>query len=92
MTPERWQQIHDVLEKALELAPSERSTFLNSACSCDQSLRQEIETFLAVENDVRSGFLQTSTLRGTLSSRTKLGDYEVKSLLGSGGMRSISRP
>ncbi|PYX64470.1 MAG: hypothetical protein DMG78_30545, partial [Acidobacteria bacterium] len=91
MTPERWQQIRDVLEKALELAPSERSTFLNGACSSDQSLRQEVESFLASENDVRSGFLQSSTLGGTLSSGTKLGDYEVKSLLGSGGMGEVYR-
>jgi serine/threonine protein kinase len=91
MTPERWQQIRDVLEKALELAPSERSVFLNSACSFDQSLRQEVETLLASENDVRSGFLQSSTRRVTLTSGTKLGDYEVKSLLGSGGMGEVYR-
>ena len=91
MTPERWQQIRDVLEKALELAPSERSAFLNSACSFDQSLRQEVETLLASENDVRSGFLQSSTRRVTLTSGTKLGDYEVKSLLGSGGMGEVYR-
>jgi hypothetical protein len=29
MTPERWEQIREVLEKALELAPGERSAFLN---------------------------------------------------------------
>ena len=29
MTPERWEQIRDVLEKALELAPEERSAFLD---------------------------------------------------------------
>ena len=38
MTPERWEQIRDVLEKALELAPDERSAFLNRACSSDQIL------------------------------------------------------
>src|SRR5215467_7128570 len=91
MTPERWQQLRDVLEKTLELAPSDRSAFLNSACSSDQSLRQEVEAFLASEKDLRSGFLQSSTLRGTPSSGTKLGDYEVKSLLGSGGMGEVYR-
>jgi serine/threonine protein kinase/Tol biopolymer transport system component len=91
MTPERWQQIRNVLEKALELAPSERSAFLNNACSSDQSLRQEVETLLASENDPHSGFLQSFTLRVTLASGTKLGDYEVKSLLGSGGMGEVYR-
>jgi len=91
MTPERWQQIRDVLAKALELAPGERSAFLKRACSSDQSLRQEVETLLASSDDVRSSFLQSATPRVTLTSGTKLGDYEVKSLLGSGGMGEVYR-
>jgi len=91
MTPERWQQIRDVLDKALELAPGERSAFLEWACSSDPSLRQEVETLLASGPDVRSSFLQSSMLRVTLTSGTKLGDYEVKSLLGSGGMGEVYR-
>src|SRR5271170_7812623 len=92
MTPERWQQIHDVLEKALELAPEERSAFLNQACSSDPSLRQEVDTLLASSDDVRSSFLaQFSGPRVTLTAGTKLGEYEVKSLLGSGGMGEVYR-
>ncbi|MGB6775964.1 MAG: serine/threonine-protein kinase, partial [Terriglobales bacterium] len=91
MTPERWQQIREVLEKALELAPSERSAFLQQACSSDQSLRQEVETLLASSPDVRSSFLQSSPLQVTLTSGTKLGEYEVKSLLGAGGMGVVYR-
>ena len=92
MTPERWEQIHDVLEKALELAPGERSAFLNQACSSDPSLRQEVETLLASSDDVRSSFLlQFSAPRVTLTAGTKLGEYEVKSLLGSGGMGEVYR-
>jgi tetratricopeptide (TPR) repeat protein len=91
MTPERWQQIRDVLGKALELAPGQRSAYLNQACSSHPSLRQEVETLLASSDDVLSSFLQSSTLRVTLTSGTKLGDYEVKSLLGSGGMGEVYR-
>jgi eukaryotic-like serine/threonine-protein kinase len=92
MTPERWQEIQDVLEKALELAPGERSAFLNQACSSDPSLRQEVETLLASSDDVRSSFLQSPPQqRLTLSPGTKLGEYEVKSLLGAGGMGEIYR-
>ncbi len=91
MTPERWQQIREMLEKALELAPGQRSAFLNQACSSDPSLRQEVETLLASSDDVRSSFLQSSTLRVTLTSGMKIGDYEVKSLLGAGGMGEVYR-
>jgi serine/threonine protein kinase/tetratricopeptide (TPR) repeat protein len=92
MTPERWEQIHDVLQKALELAPGERSAFLAQACSSDPSLRQEVDTLLASSDDVRSSFLlQFSGPRVTLMPGTKLGEYEVKSLLGSGGMGEVYR-
>ena len=60
MTPERWQQIQDVLEEVLQLAPDQRSAFLDRACSTDPSLRQEVETLLASSDDVRSSFLQSS--------------------------------
>jgi serine/threonine protein kinase len=91
MTPERWQQIRGLLEDALELAPEQRSAFLQRKCSSDPSLRQEVETLLASSPDVRSSFLQSTSLRLTLTSGTKLGEYEVKSLLGSGGMGEVYR-
>ncbi len=91
MTPERWQQIRDVLEKVLELAPTERSAYLNQACQSDPSLRQEVDTLLASSDQVRSSFLQSVPLRAPLRSSTKLGEYEVKSLLGAGGMGEVYR-
>jgi eukaryotic-like serine/threonine-protein kinase len=91
MTPERWQQIRDVLEKALELGPDERSGYLDRACASDSSLRHEVEILLASSADVRSSFLQSLTLQVTLTPGTKLGDYEVKSLLSSGGMGEVYR-
>ena len=62
MTPERWRQIRDVLEKAQELEPAQRSAFLDRACSSDQSLRQEVEDLLASSDDARSSFLQSTPL------------------------------
>ena len=91
MTPERWQEVQDVLEKALELAPSDRSAFLNQACSSDPSLRQEVETLLASSDDMRSSFLQPTLSPVTFAVGTKVGDYEVKSLLGAGGMGEVYR-
>jgi eukaryotic-like serine/threonine-protein kinase len=61
MTPERWQEIRDVLERALELAPDQRPAFLDQACGSDQPLRQEVEAMLSNE-DVLSGFLQSAPL------------------------------
>jgi non-specific serine/threonine protein kinase/serine/threonine-protein kinase len=62
MTPERWEQIRDVLDGALNLAPDERSAFLDRACSSDPSLRNEVEVLLAQNAHVPSDFLQSSAM------------------------------
>jgi hypothetical protein len=74
MTPERWQEVQELLEKALAMAPSERSAYLNQACSSDPTLRQEVETLLACNDDQRSSFLQSSTHRVALAAGTRRGD------------------
>src|SRR6266705_2492396 len=91
MTPERWQQVKEVLHGALELAPEQRPAFLDQACSANQSLRQDVESLLASSDEARSGFLPSSAVRVTLAKGTRLGDYEVQSLLGSGGMGEVYR-
>ncbi|HEX8797918.1 MAG TPA: serine/threonine-protein kinase, partial [Terriglobales bacterium] len=68
MTRERWQQVCDLLEEALELAPQQRPALLDQACGADRSLRQEVEDLLASSDHVRSSFLQGPPLQGTLRS------------------------
>ena len=68
MTPERWQQIREVLEKALELAPGERAAFLDGACSSDPSLRQEVDALLDSDPKLPSSFLQSSALADELGA------------------------
>ena len=60
MTQERWQQVCDLLEQALELVPQQRPALLDRACDIDPSLRQEVEVLLASSDHVRSSFLQGS--------------------------------
>ncbi len=47
MDPERWQQIKQLYNTALELEPGQRESFLQEACAGDQSLLKEIERLLA---------------------------------------------
>src|SRR5215831_8935627 len=91
MTPERWQQVKALLDEARKLAPEQRSAFLEQACSDDQSLRQELESLLASAEKAPPGFLQSSAVRVTLGKGTRLGEYEVQSLLGFGGMGEVYR-
>lgn len=92
MTPERWQQVRRVFDQAVELAPDQRSSFLDRACSTDHSLRREVESLLSSNNDVRPSFLGSSPNAGLrLSKGTRLGDFEILSLLGAGGMGEVYR-
>ena len=91
MTPERWKQVREVLHGALQLAPEQRPAFLHHACPADDSLRREVESLLASGDEALSGFLKSSAMRVMLTKGTRLGDYEVQSLLGSGGMGEVYR-
>src|SRR5262249_7658163 len=51
MTPERWQQIKELLHPALELGPDECVAFLDKACAGDPSLRVEVEAFIALQKE-----------------------------------------
>ncbi|MBI1765116.1 MAG: serine/threonine protein kinase [Acidobacteria bacterium] len=47
MTPDRWQQLKELFNDALERPPAERAAFLDAACADDAELRREVEALLA---------------------------------------------
>jgi eukaryotic-like serine/threonine-protein kinase len=47
MTPERYRQVKAVLDHALEIPTSARSSFLDEACGDDSELRKEVASLLA---------------------------------------------
>jgi serine/threonine protein kinase/Tol biopolymer transport system component len=98
MSPERWQQIKEVLAAALEREQDQRAAYLNQACAGDDALRQEVESLLAEEKDAE-GLLELPAIRipsrmldqgpsQSLCGR-QLGPYKVLSLLGAGGMGEV---
>ena len=91
MTPERWQKLSNVLYQALELAPEDRPAFLDRVCASDTTLRREIESLLSASDEMRSSFLKSSSLAMTIKPGTRLDDYEVETLIGSGGMGEVYR-
>jgi serine/threonine protein kinase/tetratricopeptide (TPR) repeat protein len=46
MTPERLQQIRNIYERAMGLAPARRATYLADACAGDDELRREVDSLV----------------------------------------------
>ena len=45
--PDEWARVKELFEGALALAPSQRSSFIASACGDDDALRRQVEELLA---------------------------------------------
>lgn len=102
MTPERWEQIREIFDRALE--SEDRETVLAEACKDDADLRREVESLLkrcsASEDPVldRPVWLAPGGLPPSLLAEprqpaarmpAKLGKYRILSLIGEGGMGSV---
>src|SRR5664279_329353 len=92
MTPERWQQVKEVLNGALHVGGEEREAFLGRACQRDPSLRIEVDALLASAPDVVEEFLKSAPPHQMqLAKGSRLGPYEIDCLVGSGGMGEVYR-
>ena len=91
----RWQQIEQICQSALELEESRREAFLEDACRGDAKLRQEVESLL--KHDKRGDrFIEQPALEAAarMIAQEKpesllgqqVGSYQIQSLLGAGGM------
>jgi len=50
MTPQRWQQLEDIYQSAVEIEPNGRAAFLAKACKGDEELRREVESLVELDN------------------------------------------
>ena len=95
MTPDRWQQIKALFDRALDHEPDTRLSFVRSHCDGDDGLRREVESLLEAD-EAGGSRLEHPAIRGPstahapLSAGTVLVDrYEIQQELGRGGMSIV---
>ncbi|MGE0556200.1 MAG: tetratricopeptide repeat protein [Gemmatimonadales bacterium] len=98
MRRETWDRLDALFFDALELPPEERAAFLARACAGDAELRREIDAILrahAVVGGTRDADrLITPTeldASPTLAPGTRIGVWEIESIIGRGGMGEVYR-
>jgi serine/threonine protein kinase len=99
MKAERWKQITDLFQSAVERAPEERATFLDKACHGDEGLRRELESLLT-SSEQAENFIELPAFQvapelvtneksdGALVGKL-IGHYRIESLIGVGGMGEV---
>ncbi|MBA2341171.1 MAG: protein kinase [Pyrinomonadaceae bacterium] len=73
MTPERWQQVEEIFQSALDLSPGERASFIAESCTGDDALRAQVEALVA-QYDEAGDFIEAPILD---YSGFGLGDFPV---------------
>ena len=98
MKPERWKQVNDLFQSAVERAPEERAAFLDESCHGDEGMRREVESLLTsherAENFIEVPAFEVAPELVTNDSADALvgkliGHYRIESLIGIGGMGEV---
>jgi eukaryotic-like serine/threonine-protein kinase len=89
MTPERWQQVKEIFNSAIQYEPKGRAAFLSQECGGDEALRREVESLLQ-SHDESNSFLEQPAVENAaemlvneqpqLSAGQRIGHYEIVKL------------
>ena len=91
------QRVAEIVKSALEHAPGEWPAFLEAACTGDEKLRAEVESLLQFQKEA-DDFIEKPALHIAAESFVRqgayrigqiIGDYEILSLIGTGGMGEV---
>ena len=98
MKPERFDQVDQILQAALERDRPEREAFLDEACAGDTVLRSEVEALISSDEKAGS-FIETPAFevaaeimageQSKIVAGQAIGPYRVASSLGAGGMGDV---
>jgi serine/threonine protein kinase/Flp pilus assembly protein TadD len=103
MHPQRWQQIEEIFQAALDLAPGDREPYITNACAGDESLKHEVEALLT-QYEAAGNFIDEPVYKEhglqALAALMKeedvdpllgrlLGAYRIEREIGRGGMGTV---
>lgn len=101
MTPERWRQVEEIFQTAMDLAPDDRPGYLSQACADDATLLRDVEALLS-QHDSAGELLEQPPYGNTelvmesfveedsdpMIGR-RLGSYRIEREIGRGGMGAV---
>ncbi len=101
MTPERWRQVEEIFQAALDLSPDERVRYVSQVCAADTDLKRDVESLLSQYDS--AGELLDQPVYGNTEMNMlgsfveehdpmigrRLGSYRIEREIGRGGMGAV---
>jgi serine/threonine protein kinase/tetratricopeptide (TPR) repeat protein len=101
MTPERWRQVEEIFQAALDLSPEDRNRYVSDVCAEDSDLKRDVESLLSQYDSAGElleepvyGNTELSALESFVEDKDpmigrRLGSYRIEREIGRGGMGAV---
>ena len=101
MTPERWRQVEEIFQAALDLSPGERTRYVSEVCAEDSELKRDVEVLLSQYDSAGElleepiyGNTELNMLESFVEEQDpmlgrRLGSYRIDREIGRGGMGAV---
>src|SRR5690348_11512529 len=101
MTPERWRQVEEIFQAALDLSPDERDRYVSQVCAADNELKRDVESLLLQYDSAGElldepvyGNTELNALQSFIDEKDpmigrRLGSYRIEREIGRGGMGAV---